>query len=509
MKTYKLSPTLLLMSALLFTFLMITSIPLVHAQTGDFVWAKRMGGSTNDEGYAIAVDSAGNVYTTGYFQGAVDFDPGAGTTILPNAGGNDIFISKLSPAGELIWARSFGSDVDDEGWGIFVDSSGNVYTTGYFQNTVDFDPGAGTSNLTSNGSSDIFISKLDNNGNFLGAWSVGGTSDDYGYGIFVDSFGSIYTTGYFRFTVDFDPDPDPGAVSEIPSVGDKDIFIMKLDNSGTFAWATAFGGTAADVGLGIALYSSGNIYTTGWFKGSVDFGVFNLASHGLDDIYISKLDSSNGNFVWAKGMGGTSSDVGQAVTVDSSGNVYSTGWFNGTADFDPGPGTFNLTNSGQLGADVFISKLDSNGNFVWAKGMGGTTSDIGYGIATDSAGNVYSTGSFGGTADFDPGIGVFSLISSGGTDIFINKLNNSGDFVWAKAIGGPSDDSGYDVAIDASGNVHTTGFFRDTVDFDPANMGTFNLSSAGFKDIFVSKLSGNDTFSWLLFLPAIIKGPQI
>jgi hypothetical protein len=507
MKTYILFLRSFLILTFFFSFLMMHFAPLVHAQDGDFVWAKSMGGATLDEGYAITVDSAGNVYTTGYFQDAVDFDPGAGTTTLTSVGNNDIFISKLSPGGDLIWARSFGSTKNDEGWGIAVDSSGNVYTTGYYQNIVDFDPGAGTANLTSIGSSDIFISKLDSNGDFLGAWSMGGTADDYGYGIFVDSSGNIYTTGYFKFTVDFDP--STGGTSVLTSVGDRDVFISKLDTNGSFVWATGFGGASADVGLGIALYSSGNVYATGWFKGSVDFGMFNLVSHGIDDIYISKLDSDTGDFIWARGMGGTSSDVGQAVTVDTAGNVYSTGWFNGTADFDPGPGTFNLLNSAQFGADVFISKLDVNGNFVWAKGMGGTVSESGYGIALDASGNVYSTGSFGGTADFDPGLGVFNLTSSGGTDIFISKLTNAGDFVWAKAMGGALDDSGYDISIDASGNVHTTGFFKDTVDFDPGDTGTFNLTSAGFEDIFISKLSGEDSFPWLLFLPAIIRPPVI
>ena len=506
MKIYKLySLPLSLILFFNFLFLIVQFAPEAHAQDGDFVWAKSMGQNLDDKGYAITVDSVGNVYTTGYFQGDVDFDPGAGTTILPNAGNNDIFISKMSPAGDLIWARSFGSDVDDEGWGIFVDSSGNVYTTGYYQKTIDFDPGTGIHNLSSKGSSDIFICKLDSNGDFLGAWSMGGTSDDYGYGIFVDSIGNIYTTGYFRFSSDFDP--SAGGTFSITSVGDKDVFISKLDSSGNFVWATAFGGTSADVGLGIALYSSGNVYTTGWFKGTVDFGVFNLVSNGIDDVYISKLDS-NGNFVWARNMGGASSDVGQAVSVDSSGNVYSTGWFNGTADFDPGAGTFNLINSGQFGADIFISKLDSDGNFVWAKGMGGTTSDVGYGISIDASGNVYTTGSFGGTADFDPGAGTFNLTSSGGSDIFINKLNKNGDFAWAKAMGNTSDDFGYAISVDSSGNIYTTGSFQGTVDFDPGDVGTSNLTSAGFEDIFISKLAGTDSFSWVMFLPAILGRPQ-
>lgn len=488
---------------------MICFAPTVYAKDGDFVWAKHMGGGLLDEGYAVTVDSAGNVYTTGYFQGEVDFDPGAGTTNLTSAGGKDIFISKLSTDGSLVWARSFGSNIDDEGWGIFVDSSGNVYTTGYFGNTVDFDPGAGTTNLASKGSSDIFISKLDSNGDFVGAWAMGGTSDDYGYGVLIDDLGNIYTTGYFKNTVDF----DPGAgETSLVSEGIEDIFISKLDSSGNFVWAKAIGGLSEDVGIGISLYSSGNIYTTGWFQGTVDFdpgpGMLELTSNNNSyDIYISKLDS-NGNFGWARAIGGPSDDRGQAVTVDISGNVYTTGWFNGIVDFDPGPGVSNLDNPNPFSANVFISKLDSNGDFVWARGMGGTASDVGYGISIDVSGNVYTTGSFfGSAADFDPGGGVFELTSAGGDDIFISKLNGDGNFVWAKSMGAGFNDYGYDISVDSSGNVYTTGSFRSTVDFDPGP-GTFNLTSAGFEDIFISKLSGNASFPWLMFLPAIIGPPQ-
>lgn len=511
MKTYKLFSRLFLTFTLFFSFLMMHFAPVLHAQDGDFVWAAAMGQNLDDKGYAIFVDSSGNVYTTGYFQGTVDFDPGAGTTNLISADNNDIFISKLNSEGALVWARSFGNTLDDEGWEIFVDSAGNVYTTGYFQNTVDFDPGTGISNLSSVGSSDIFISKLDSNGDFLGAWAMGGTAADYGYGIFVDASGNIYTTGYFQNTVDFDP--SPGGISNRTSLGVEDVFVSKLDSSGNFLWAKTLGGASSDVGLGISLYSSGNIYISGWFQGTVDFdpgaGVSELISiAGSNDIYVSKLDS-DGNFVWAKAMGGASEDIGQAVSVDSLDNVYTTGWFNGTVDFDPGPGIFELPNSGQFGADIFISKLDSNGDFVWAKSMGGTSSDGGYGISVDTSGNVYSTGFFGGTVDFNPGAEVFDLISSGGADIFISKLNSSGDFVWAKAMGDTSDDYGYDISVDFSGNVLTTGSFKGTVDFDPGDLGTSFHSSAGFEDIFISKLSGSDNFPWGMFLPAIIKPPVL
>ena len=203
--------------------------------------------------------------------------------------------------------------------------------------------------------------------------------------------------------------------------------------------------------------------------------------------------SQGTKFEWAKGIGGTSYDIGYSITTDASGNIYTTGYFNGTVDFDPGGGTFNLTSVG--GMDIFISKVNSSGDFLWAKGIGGTSDDYGKSITTDESGNVYTTGYFQGTADFDPGLGTFNLTSAGGEDIFISKLNSSGDFLWTKRLGGTSDDASSSITTDGSGNVYTTGSFYETVDFDPGSS-TFNLTSAGYGDIFISKLNSSGNFLW-------------
>ena len=163
------------------------------------------------------------------------------------------------------------------------------------------------------------------------------------------------------------------------------------------------------------------------------------------------------NFEWAKSFGGTSTDQGYSIALDSSGNVYTTGRFQGTADFDPGAGTNNLTAQGDY--DVFIQKLDPSGNFLWAKSFGGTSYDVGYSIALDASGNIYTTGLFGGTVDFDPGAGTNNLTAQGNFDVFIQKLDPSGNFLWAKSFGGTSYDVGYSIALDASGNIYTTGYF--------------------------------------------------
>src|SRR5207253_4820 len=154
--------------------------------------------------------------------------------------------------------------------------------------------------------------------------------------------------------------------------------------------------------------------------------------------------------------------------------VYVTGGFAGTVDFDPGPGTTLLTSLGSL--DAFVAKFSSTGALVWARQLGGTSFDQGTGIAVDGAGNVFTTGLFQGTADFDPGAGTILLTSVGSLDVFVSKLASTGALVYARQLGGTSNDQGLGIAVDGSGNVFTTGSFRGTADFDPGT-GTSNLLS--------------------------------
>ena len=467
--------------AILIACLLATS-PEVHAQSG---FASSMGGIGSDEGIAIAVDTSGNVYTTGSFDGTADFDPGASVFDLTSAGGLDIFISKLDSSGNFLLAKAMGGAGTDRGLAIAVDSSGNVYTTGSFDGTVDFNPGASAFDLTSTGGLDLFVSKLDASGNFLWAKAIGGAGDDQAFDLALDDSGNVHTTGSFDGTVDF----DPGASAfDLTSAGGLDLFVSKLDPSGNFLWAKAMGGTGVDQASGIAVDASGNVHTVGTFQGMADFdpgaSVFNLSIVN-GNLFVSKFDAS-GNFLWATAMGGTGNDQVLDVAVDASGNVHTTGYFQDTADFDPGPGIFNVGTMG--GLDVFISKLDVSGNFLWVKSLGGADSDRGSGIAVDDMGNVYTTGSFEGTADFDPRLSVLNLTSAGLVDIFVSKLDASGDPVWTRTMGSAGSDQALGIALDSSGNAYTTGSFEGVVDFDPGTA-LLNLTSAGLIDIFVSKLS--------------------
>jgi hypothetical protein len=450
-------------------------------------WARTWGGSSADYGYGVAVDGTGNAYVTGCFNGTVDFDPAAaGVDNHTSNGLYDVFLSKFDSSGNFLWARTWGGIEWDEGLGVAVDSSGSVYVTGVFYYTVDFDPGSGVDNHACNGWYDVFLTKFDSLGNFKWAKTWGGIYWDIGYGVSVDGSGNVYVTGVFYGSVDFDPGPGE---DNHTSNGGCDVFLSKLDSSGNFLWARTWGGSSGqNYGNGVAVDVSGNAYVTGYFYGTVDFdpgpGVDNHTSNGWGDVFLSKFDSS-GNFQWAKTWGGIDYDDFGYVAVDGSGNAYVTGYFWGTVDFDPAAaGVDNHTSNGAW--DIFLSKFDSSGNFLWAKTWGGIDYDYGYGVAVDGSGNVYVTGSFQSTVDFDPDPGVDNHTSNGGSDVFLSKFDSSGNFKWAKTWGWNSDDYGYDAAVDGSGTAYVTGYFSGTVDFDPGS-GVDNHVSNGDADAFLVK----------------------
>ena len=327
------------------------------------------------------------------------------------------------------------------GFAIAVDAAGNTYTTGGFAQTVDFDPGPSVFNLTSNNNSgDIFVVKLDSNGNFKWAKSIGGIFAEIGRAIAIDGMGNVCITGSFVGTVDFDPGLGIFNLTDhgVASYTSEDIFILKIDTAGNFKWAKSIGSSTPnsynyEEPTSIAIDNAGNVFTSGGFMGTAYFdtglGTDSITSVGGQDIFVAKLDAA-GNFVWVKSIGSTTNDISNSVTTDVAGNVYTSGFFADTADFDPGPGVSILTPPGSGTNNGFTCKMDATGNLVWAKNGGSGK------IAVDNAANVFLAGSFLGTVDFDPGAGVYNLTSAAGSsDIFVCKLNASGNFSWAKQMG--------------------------------------------------------------------------
>ncbi len=471
-------------------FICICALSMAQAQQKpQFAWAKDIGSTSDDIGYDIAVDNNGNSYTIGAFEGTVDFDQGTGIANLTSKGLKDICITKLNSAGNFIWAKQIGSFSADNGYSIWLDGTGNIYAGGNFSGTVDFDPGAGTTNLSSAGGMDMFILKLDVNGQFKWARSMGNASNQGGLKITTDPDGNVCIAGGFDGSLDF----DPGAGTCVLNATEFDIFVAKLDADGDFIWARKMGGIWSDGASSITTDASGNIYTTGSFLDKVDFdpgaGTYYLNCDKESDVFILKLDAA-GNFGWARSLSGKSFDGGCSIAIDGNGDIYIGGQFSVEVDFDPDTSsTFFMTGAGQI--DLFVLKLDAGGNFIWARNMGGLGWDLGRDIALDNSGNVYFTGSFQGVVDFDPDPSTtFNLNSGSWNAIYILKLDNSGNFVWAQKMGSAviqTEHYGRSIALDGSGNIYVTGTLQASVDFDPGPK-TFNLQSGGGTDIFICKL---------------------
>ncbi len=394
---------------------------------GAFVWAKRIGGTGNEVGSDVTTDASGNIYTIGSFTGTVDFDPNATTVNVTSAGKRDVFILKLSSAGNYVWAKQMGGINDDWGNALDLDASANIYATGTFSGSCDFNPTATTNTATVYGAQDAFICKWDLNGTYQWAFSMGGASDDYGYDVAVNAAGtSVFTTGTFKGnTVDISPQCSCGTVN---SLGQSDIFIVKqAAASGGFQNSAVFGGTGYDSPGGIALDALDNVYTTGSFDAACDFdpGPLNvsLGAVGSNDGFISKLNSSLA-YVFVKQISGSSSESGSDIALDPTGNIYVTGSFNDVVDFDPSATSYTVSCVGGTNSDAYVLKLNPSGNFVYVQTWGSSNiGDYSSDIALDASDNIYTTGSYWTTCDFDPGAAVFNITTNGQTDAFLHKLS--------------------------------------------------------------------------------------
>lgn len=449
----------------------------------DFQWAKAIQGTAYESGGNVMTDAAGNVYTVGSFQGTIDMNPGAATSSVTTAGGYDIFISKLDAAGNFLWGKRIGGTGYDYAFYMTIDPSGNLFLTGYYTGTVDFNPGAGSYSMTAGQAEDIFILKLNSNGDFVWARGCPGGSLDRGISLAFDPAGNVYTVGSFVGTVDFDP--GPGVFNMVGN--SYDAFLLKLDPAGNFLWAKKIGSSMSDIFMDIAVDNAGSIYATGYVMYTVDFdpgpGVANIASNGLDDVFVLKWDT-DGNYIWARRIGSTQDDQGVCISLDASGDILVAGYFSGAIDFDPGLGLANANTAGL--SDMFLWKLDNNGNHLWVKTIGGPGEEEPIELALDPGGELLMSGFFSETVDFNPGSGVASLTSTGLRDGFLLRTDATGDFISALHYGSYSDDRISSVFVDPSGNYYLTGDFQGTADFNPGT-GIKYLNAVGSRDAFIVK----------------------
>ncbi|WP_191858987.1 T9SS type A sorting domain-containing protein [Hanstruepera ponticola] len=413
-----------------------------------------------------------------------------------------LFYANISSSQSLDWVNSLGGLQDEIARDLAVDTFGNIYIVGQFRDTVDFDPGSGTVNQTSNGNADVFILKLDNSGAFIWVRTFGGTGADNATAIKVEDSGSIVVVGNFNDTVDFDPSAGNATTT---SNGANDSYLLKMSDSGNYQFHRTFGGSGNDFINDIVVDYNNDYIVTGKFVNTVDFdpsaGVLNFTSGSTEsDIFVMKISWSSGSLIWAKqfiGNSTTRDSAGTSIGVDLNNNVFIGGYYAGTVDFDPNAGVANESSTDLR--NIFISKLNQNGNFVFVKVISNDNrNDRVRDIKLDYNNNILAVGDFQGTnVDFDPGSGISNLSGNGATNVpFLLKLNNNGDFVWAKEfkpLG--SVNNGFAVAVDPSNNAYVSGQYSIQIDLDPGP-NTTNAGTIGAADAFMVKLNEMGDFVW-------------
>ena len=376
---------------------------------GYFIWGGRFAAVSNspevNSASSIVADNNGDVYVGGTFAQVLDFDPGAGSYTMDPMQGS-IYICKLTGAGQFVWAKQVGDSSGRGSCKLMTDQQNNLVVAGAFYGHGDFDPGVGQYLLNSNGFSDVFVLKLSTSGVFNWAKLVGGTGYDGLNSMTVDQSSNVIIGGSFQNAVDFDPGPG----NFILSANNGKAFVVKLFPNGSFSFAKQYDGAGAD---DLESDPFRNIYVVDSYSGTANIStgpsVNTVTSNGLYDVVVSKLDSS-GNFIWGRTVGGAGTDGGNCITVDTTRNVYYSGTFFSTVDFDPGPGVTGITSQGQN--DIFISKLDSAGNFRWSRAIGGNSSDVSTEMIWTPAQDLFLAGYFFQTCDFDPGPGSHTMTTN-------------------------------------------------------------------------------------------------
>jgi len=416
------------------TTLFISGTSCFAADVSTLVWTKQLGTAATDATNGVAMDTAGNVFITGSTNGNLDGNI--------SAGGEDIFLSKFGANGRKYWTRQVGSADNDVGYGVTTDSAGYIYVAG----TIG---GDGSLN---NG--DIVVLKYDTNGNriWLSRSSPGGTSD--AYGIIADNTGNIYVTGLTSGNLDGNT-----------SLGGSDIFLIKYDSDGNKIWTRQTGTSDDDIPKGVAVDGAGNVYLAGYTYG-------NMAgtNQGGADIFILKYDTG-GNKIWTRQIGTAQDDLANALTADTTGYLYITGYTAGGLD----------SNSNQGGKDIILLKYDTDGNKIWTRQTGTDQDDAGTGVTVNNSGYIFITG-------YTQG-GLDGKTNAGLSDIFTLKYDNLGNKIWTQQTGTNTNDAGNGIATDSTGNVYVCGY---TVN------GLNGNSLQGGTDAFVLKYNSDKTLllSW-------------
>ena len=451
-----------------------------------FEWAARVGGGGWESGRGLALDDEGHVYLTGDFEQSVVFGAGADAVTLTATGARDIFFAKYAPEGQLLWVRRIGGPNLDFCQAIATGNDGSVFIAGFFEGSVDFDPGPGEAILNSAGDVDIFWAKYTPQGEYVWAYRIGNDDVNVANGLALGPDGGLYICGFFYGSMDFDPNPQAQALRA--SNGSSDIFLAKYEqSSGALLWARSMGGVNIEEAVAVRVDGVGSVLLGGNYNGAFDFdpngGGVTLPTYGQQDIFFAKF-LPDGNLLWARGVGSPFGNDGlRDVAYDAQNNILICGFYRDQMDVNPLLGIQNLTHVALT--DAFVAKYTPAGILSWAKGLSSVGANEAWTVHADEADNVHVGGFFSASTDFNPGGTPAALASAGKQDGFMARYSAQGAHIWSGALRGADDIAAFG-SLWAGGSFYLTGRFRGLADFDPGPE-SYELNSEGNFDLFLAK----------------------
>ena len=474
-------------------------------------------GTGTDFGQAITTDSSGNMYVTGYYTSttttqinnlALNSNPQPSGYTLPAASTQAVFVLKYNSTGTLVGSMLFDGTGADVGYGITTDSSGNMYVTGQYISTtttqinnlaLNSTPQPSGYTFPAASTQAVFVLKYNSSGTLRGSMLLDGTGADLGYGITVDSTGNMYMTGQYISTTTtqinnlaLNSTPQPSGYT-FPATTSNAAFVLKYSSAGILLGSMLVDGNGSDTAYGITTDSTGNMYVAGRYSASTTTQINNLALNSTPQSsgytfpaastgagFVLKYNST-GTLVGSMLVDGTGADTAYGITTDSSGNMYVTGRYASTTTTQinnlalnstqqPSGYTFPAAISPTLNA-TFVLKYSSSGTLLGSMLLDGTDADYGYGITTDSSGNMYVTGYYTSTTttqinnlalNSTPQPSGYTLPVSTGSTAVVLKYNFLGTLTGSMILDGTGNDFGYGITIDLYGNMYVTGYYNST-----------------------------------------------
>jgi hypothetical protein len=478
----------------IFTSILVVTSYILSAQSLSLDFAYNYGSTGVDEGKKISYDASGNIYMLGTFSGTVDIDFGAGTSNLVSAGGVDIFLAKYTSLGSLVWGFKIGNaSGTNTPTDLIIDNAGNVIITGNISGSnIDFNPGAGVSNLSTSGNGYLngFIAKYDASGNFVFANKIeSNVSSNQLVSAATDQTNNIYVTGPMQGVTDFDP-IGTYTLSQTTSslVG---IYFAKYTATGTLSYAKLLDNFAGSTGpyIDIAVNSLNEVVLGCSFAAlSADLdpsaATYTIASGSATNLGLVAKYNNVGDFVYAFALTGSNNSKIQSIAVDANDDIVVGGNFFSTVDFDPSPSTYTIAMTPSGGPDAFLAKYSGSGNFQWAQKIGASGLEEIYGLKVKNN-FIYALGLNATGTDFEPSLATVTSNSGGN---FVAKYDLTGSFFWAFSylVSGNAG-GGFDIAN--GGDVIVTGNNTlASVDMDPT-ANTYTIGTNGSNDIYIAQYS--------------------